>query len=86
MSSVKHRLIKGADQSTGKLHSPTVLQAIDLGLTTSVLVHRHPSFPRNPMLQSQPRSAFPAAAQPMPIRLSFGKAFFPTAAQLYGDI
>lgn len=28
-----NRLIKQADQSTGKLHSPTVLQAIDLGLT-----------------------------------------------------
>lgn len=54
MSSVKHRLIKQADQSTGKLHGPTVLQAIDLGLTTTFLAHRHPSFPRNPTLQSQP--------------------------------
>lgn len=55
MRSVKHRLIKQADQSTGKLHRPTVLQAIDLGLTASFLAHRHPSFPRNATPQSQPR-------------------------------
>lgn len=56
MSSVKHRLIKQADQSTGKLHSPTVLQAIDPGLITNLLAHRHP-----PSAAPSPPCSRPAA-------------------------
>ena len=75
MASVKHRLIKQADQSTGKLHGPTVLQAMDLGLTTSFLAPRHPSLP------SRASHAEPSP-QP-PICLSLGKAF---SLQLHNSV
>lgn len=74
MSRAKHRLIRQPDQSTGKSHRPTVLQPLDPGLTRSFCS----------LLSGKP--ALPSRAHRMLLHLPPGKAQFPAAEQLHGDV